>query len=89
MDDEEPLRATTVVALRLGELVEDTRDELVALMGEPIWRRSRARIARIVGSLDTGVEFFGYWREAFPESVNERWPHPGGYRSGANQPQEG
>lgn len=56
------LRAAEVVALKLGELLEDL---VVELRGLPRWRPAAAKRREIERAAEVGLTFFHAWRDAF------------------------
>ena len=60
------LRAAEVVALKLGELLEDLLDEIRSL---PRWRPAPSRRREIEGKISVGLVLFHAWQDAF-----EVWP---------------
>lgn len=63
------LRAAEVVALQLGELLEDLLDDLRRL---PWWRPAPSRRREIEGKISVGLTLFHAWQDAF-----EVWPEAG------------
>ncbi len=56
------LRAAEVVALKLGELLEELLDDLRRL---PRWRPAPGRVRVIEGKIGVGLVLFHAWQDAF------------------------
>ena len=59
---DQPARAAEIVALKLGELLEDLLEDLRTW---PRFRFNLRRRYRMEGSIETGLVLFHAWREAF------------------------
>ena len=56
------LKAAETVALKLGDVLERALCDLRSL---PRWRPAPYRRGRIEGTIETGVDIFHAWRDAF------------------------
>lgn len=56
------MRAAEVVAMKLGELLEDLLAELRAL---PRWRPAPFKVREIQRAIEVGLTLFTAWRQAF------------------------
>ncbi len=63
------LRAAELVALKLGELLEDLLDDIRRL---PRWRPAPIRRREIEGKISVGLVLFHAWQDAFavPDQAN-------------------
>ncbi len=64
------LRAAEVVALKLGELLEELLEDMRSL---PRWRPAAAKRREIERAMTVGLTLFHAWRDAF-----EVWPEQAG-----------
>jgi hypothetical protein len=69
-------RAAEVVALNLGELLEDLFEEVRRL---PWWRPAPGRRRAIERSITVGLTFFYAWRDAFYDGAHGQPSEGGGH----------